>query len=149
MRNRSRIGAALGLLGAGTMLAGMAEETASIEVSVHNVRNAKGVVHACLTADAKDFPKCENQPKHHQKTVSSKNALSITFSGVKPGRYAIALMHDENNNGKIDRAILIPKEGFGFSRDAKVRMGPPSFKSAAFDVKQGRNTHSIKMRYIF
>lgn len=131
------------------MLGGATAETADITVSISNVRNVKGVVHACLTPDKKDFPECKKQPKHHQITVPAKKSLTITFKGVTPGTYAIALMHDENNNGKIDRAILVPKEGFGFSRNAKLQMGPPSFKSAAFAVKGGANNHSIKMRYIF
>ena len=130
------------------MLGGAAGESANISVSVSNVRNTKGVVHACLTPTKKDFPDCKKQPAHHQITVPAKKSLTITFKGVAPGTYAIALMHDENNNGKIDRAVLIPTEGFGFSRDAKVRMGPPSFSSAAFEVKAGANSHTIKMRYI-
>ena len=148
VRNRPRLGAALGLVGAAAMLGGATKETADIKVSISNVRNTKGVVHACLTPDKKDFPNCKKQPKHHQLTVSAKKSLTITFKGVKPGKYAIALMHDENKNGKIDRPVLIPTEGFGFSRNAKVRMGPPSFKAAAFDVKAGENSHAIKMRYI-
>ena len=64
------------------------------------------------------------------------------------GRYAIALLHDENGNGKIDKALMIPREGFGFSRDAPLRMGPPSFKDAAFDVDAKGVNQSIRMRYI-
>ena len=75
-------------------------------------------------------------------------AATITFRGVAPGRYAIAVFHDENGNGKMDKALLIPKEGFGFSRDAPVRMGPPPFSAAAFDVADKDVRQSIKMRYM-
>ena len=84
MRNRSRVGAALGLAGAAALLTGMAEETADISVSISNVRNTKGVVHACLTPDAKDFPKCERQPKHHQQTVSAKSRSQSVFPVSNP-----------------------------------------------------------------
>ena len=61
----------------------------------------------------------------------------------------MALLHDENGNGKADRALgMMPKEGFGFSRDAKVRMGPPSFDSAAFDYSGDARVLRIKMRYM-
>ena len=68
---------------------------------------------------------------------------------MKPGRYAIALLHDENSNGKADRVLgMMPKEGFGFSRDAPVRMGPPKFRDAAFDMGTSDRELTIKMRYL-
>ena len=68
---------------------------------------------------------------------------------MKPGRYAIALLHDENENGKADRALgMMPREGFGFSRDAPVRMGPPKFHDAAFEMVSQDRQMTIKMRYM-
>lgn len=75
--------------------------------------------------------------------------MRVNFEGVRPGRYALALLHDENGNGKADRALLmIPKEGFGFSRDAPVRMGPPPFGAAAFEVRNGAVKQAVQMRYM-
>jgi uncharacterized protein (DUF2141 family) len=51
------------------------------------------------------------------------------------GRYAIAVLHDENSNHKLDRNIVgWPKEGFGFSNNPKVNLSAPSFDSAAMQV---------------
>ena len=48
-----------------------------------------------------------------------------------------------------DRALsLMPREGYGFSRDAPVRMGPPSFEQAAFEVGPARVSQTIRMRYM-
>ena len=61
----------------------------------------------------------------------------------------MALLHDENANGKADRAMgMMPKEGFGFSRDAKVKMGPPAFDEAAVEIDRAPRTLPIRMRYI-
>ena len=81
--------------------------------------------------------------------VSADTTVSFSFRGVRPGTYAIALLHDENANGKADKALIIPKEGFGFSRDAKVRMGPPKFSAAAFTVADDPVQQRITMRYLF
>lgn len=122
--------------------------TATIKVTVSDLRNTKGVVRACLTPDADDFPKCKKSSANSV-VVPAGKTVSLSFPGVKPGRYAIALLHDENNNNKADRALMMmPKEGFGFSRDAKVRMGPPSFDSAAFTAESGTSSQSIRMRYM-
>jgi len=56
---------------------------------------------------------------------------------VPAGEYAIALYHDENNNGKCDRNFFgIPKEGFAFSNNVKPFLSAPSFKSCKFSVPQ-------------
>jgi len=122
-------------------------EGADVTVTVHNMRSANGKVFACLAHEKAAFPDCRH-PGGTDLRMPATAAGSFTFHNVKPGRYAIALLHDENDNGKLDKALMIPKEGFGFSRDAPVRTGPPSFKSAAFDVGTSDVKQSIKMRYM-
>jgi uncharacterized protein (DUF2141 family) len=47
------------------------------------------------------------------------------------------MYHDENGNGQLDKNMMgIPRERVGFSRDARGRMGPPSFADAAIDLQQ-------------
>ena len=117
-------------------------------ITVTNLRSAKGVVRACMTARADVFPKCIKDPESHRVVVAAGETIEIRFTAVKPGRYAIALLHDENNNGKADRAAgMMPKEGYGFSRDAPVRMSPPRFRDAVFDHGEGAQRMTIKMRY--
>ena len=127
-----------------------ASEGATISVTVTNLRNAKGIVRACMTTDEDKFPRCRGVAGAHGATADAQEgSIVFTFTGVKPGRYAIALLHDENGNGKADRALgMMPKEGFGFSRDAKVRMGPPKFREAAFDIGQDDRSLTIRMRYM-
>ena len=120
-----------------------------VTVTVEEIRSAKGVVRACMTTDPKKFPRCRGVAGAHSAVVPARSSVTFTFSGVQPGSYAIALLHDENDNGKADRAMgMMPKEGFGFSRDAKVRMGPPRFGDAVFDVGTEPVSQSIRMRYM-
>ena len=121
-----------------------------IVVNVTELRNAKGVVRACMTSDRAHFPHCRGiAGTHFARVDAHEGALTVTFTGVEPGRYAIALLHDENDNGKADRALgMMPTEGFGFSRDAKVRMGPPEFDDAVFDVDHADRRMTIRMRYM-
>ena len=133
----------------GTSVAQAEEKLSTIKVTVTNLRNTKGVVRACMTTNPKKFPKCRGDANSHSAVVPAAKTVTLSFKGVKPGRYAIALLHDENDNGKADRALMMmPKEGYGFSRDAKVRMGPPKFKSAAFDVTAEDQNQTIRMRYM-
>lgn len=123
---------------------------ADVVVTATGLRNAKGVVRACMTGEADHFPSCANPAVSYNAVSGAGDTVTLTFRDVKPGRYAIALLHDENANGKADRAaMMIPTEGFGFSRDAKVRFGPPKFRAAAFDVAPGASEKLvIRMRYL-
>ncbi|WP_240310828.1 DUF2141 domain-containing protein [Altererythrobacter sp. ZODW24] len=156
MRHGSRHIRSLTCLAAAAALTGAAPPaapdpgTTDVTVTISNLRNVKGVIRACMTQNKKRFPKCRGDASAYAAVVPAKANAVLTFKNVKPGTYAIALLHDENDNGKADRALsMIPKEGFGFSRDAKVVMSPPKFSSAAFTVAEAPITQAIRMRYMF
>lgn len=120
-----------------------------VVIEVTNLRNTRGSVMACMTADSRRFPRCRDDAESHRVTVPAAQTLVLRFRNVTPGTYAIALLHDENGNGRADRALsMIPREGFGFSRDAAVRMGPPSFEDAAIEVGNSAMRQTIRMRYM-
>lgn len=127
------------------------EQTAGVEVVVEvtGLRNTRGTVMACMTDDRRRFPRCRDDAASHKVTVPAAETLVLRFHNVLPGTYGIALLHDENGNGRADRALsMIPREGFGFSRDAPVRMGPPSFDAAAITVGNSALRQTIRMRYM-
>lgn len=149
MRHRSRLLGALALSAGAAALVGAAAPAADVRVTVTGLRSHKGLVQACLTADPRSFPNCRGDKAAHTLTVAASGEVELEFAGVEPGRYAIALLHDENGNGRADMALaMIPTEGFGFSRDAPVRMGPPKFSAAAFEVASDDVSQTIRMRYL-
>jgi len=120
-----------------------------VVVEITDMRNTRGTVLACLTNEAERFPSCRDDAHSQRLSVPANGALVLRFRDVAPGTYAIALLHDENDNGRADRAFsMIPREGFGFSRDAPVRMGPPSFDAASISVGASALHQTIKMRYM-
>jgi len=130
------------LIGAHPAVAG------EVVITITDLRSTKGVVRACMTTQEKIFPKCRKDPESHRTVVDADGTVTIRFTNVKPGQYAIALLHDENNDGKANRALgMMPKEGYGFSRDAPVRMAPPKFRDAVFEHTGENQNLTIKMRY--
>ncbi|NJM50903.1 MAG: DUF2141 domain-containing protein [Sphingomonadales bacterium] len=128
--------------------AGAAEAKANVTVSVSNLRNAKGQLMVCLTKNPKAFPDCSKDSAALKKLVPAGNAGNIVFTSVEAGTYAIAIVHDENSNNKMDLRIFIPREGFGFSRNPTITVGPPKFKSASFTVGNSNVTQAVKMKYM-
>ncbi len=64
------------------------------------------------------------------------------------GTYAIAVLHDEDGDGDMDRDFIgIPQEGYGFSSGARPGFGPPSFDDAAFEHGTDRTVVPVQARY--
>ncbi|WP_367184754.1 DUF2141 domain-containing protein [Sphingopyxis sp.] len=119
----------------------------TVEVSITGLRNAKGQILVCLTTNPKAFPDCSKDKASVRMAVKTADAGDFLIHAPAVGTYAIAVVHDENGNNKMDVAIFLPKEGFGFSRNPAITVGPPSFKSASFAVT-GDMRQSIKMKYM-
>lgn len=123
-------------------------EASSILVEIDGLRSNRGQIMACMTANPKTFPDCQKDPHARHLTVPAANGETVQFRDVPQGRYAIALFHDENGNGRMDKMMMLPREGFGFSRDAPLQFGPPRFGAASFQVGATQLKTAIKVRYI-
>jgi hypothetical protein len=131
-----------------TSAAEATESPAALEVSISGLRNMKGNVLVCVTANPRFFPDCSKDPKSFRATVPARDSAQVSFRGIAQGTYAIALVHDENGNSKMDMAIFLPKEGFGFSRNPAIVTGPPKFKAAAFAIDAVEVSQQVKMKYM-
>jgi uncharacterized protein (DUF2141 family) len=116
---------------------------ANIEVRVTGVVAGKGKV-AVAVCDKDSFLK---NCKHAVKAPAKDGENVITVKDVPAGTWAVLSYQDENDNGELDRNIVgIPKENYGFSRDARGQFGPPSFEEAAFAVNGDTATATIRLR---
>ena len=129
------------------MLAAAAPVT-RLDVEVDNLRSAKGMIRICLTADPDNFPACIDDANALTRSVPA-SVRTTSFPGLPQRGYALAIIHDENSNSKLDTIAGIPREGYGFSRNAAVRFGPPRFSAARFMVAGDAELQQVKMRYIF
>ena len=118
--------------------------TTAVEIVIQNVRNQRGRVHVELCRREeflKDCPLSGSAP-------ARAGTVTVRIANVPPGLYAAQAFHDENDNNKVDRGLFgIPKEGVGFSNDAKIKFGPPKFQEAAFDHGVVRQQISFSLRY--
>lgn len=118
-------------------------------VKVEALRSTKGAMIVCLTRMADHFPDCSTDPDRRHYTVATElvRAHGISITDLPPGNYALALIHDENGNHKLDTFAGIPREGVAFSRNPPIRFGAPSFKSARFTIAGAPVEEHVKMKY--
>lgn len=112
-----------------------------LKVQIEGIRSNQGKLVIALFESKKTFTKKAIQSA--SLTIKDHSA-SWTTEPLSPGNYAIALYHDANENGKMDKNFFgIPREDYGFSRDAKPSFGPPRWEDAVFEVKSGSNFQPI------
>jgi uncharacterized protein (DUF2141 family) len=111
-----------------------------IHVKILNIKNSAGVVACALFESPAGFPiEFLHSATNVMVIKIRKTQARCDFEDIPPGTYAMAVIHDENMNGKLDTNLLgIPTEGYGFSNDAKGVFGAPSFSAASFPY-DGRN----------
>jgi uncharacterized protein (DUF2141 family) len=125
------------------------QETFSLTVQVKDLRNSNGTVLFALYNREDAFPD-EHYKKYFKKLTGKivNGASSVTFENLPSGKYAVNILHDENNDGKIKKGIILPKEGIGFSNYESIGFSNrPTFKKASFNLLGDRGIN-IKIIYL-
>ncbi len=117
----------------------------SLTIIVKKVRNDKGVLRATLFKQEVDYM---TNFTTNKVVNAATGEVTLTFDHLSIGEYAITIMHDENNNNKLDSNFIgIPKEGTGFSNDASALFGPPSWGKAKFKWNRDSKPQTITLKY--
>jgi uncharacterized protein (DUF2141 family) len=120
-----------------------------IHVKVLNIRNSTGTVACALFESPVGFPIEYLRYATNIMVIKIRDAQArFDFLDIPPGTYALAVIHDENMDGKLDTNWLgAPKEGYGFSNDAKAFLSAPSFSAATFQYDGGTLDLTIPLHY--
>jgi len=125
------------------------KEEYSLTIKVENLRNSKGVLQVSLYNKDGSIP--DEQYKNYyriQTTNIESGKVEITLKNLPKGRYAVNILHDENKNGKIDKGLILPKEGIGFSNYSSIGLtNRPNFRKASFNLFQDKEV-KVKMIYM-
>lgn len=119
-----------------------------LQVTVTNIKGHKGNIIIGIFDSNENFLK---KPLDGRMAKASGDSITVVFENLKPGKYAVSVLHDANKNKDLDKNKLgIPKEGFGFSNNVLGAMGPPSFERAIIDLtpEQKDLDIGIKMKYM-
>lgn len=109
----------------------------SLKVDVNGLHNSEGTVVFALYNQEDAFPD-EHYEKYLLKLTGKiiNGVSSVTFENLPKGRYAVNILHDEDNDGEIKMGIVLPKEGIGFSNYQSINIfNRPNFRKASFDLE--------------
>jgi uncharacterized protein (DUF2141 family) len=120
-----------------------------IHVKILDIKNSTGAIACALFDSPAGFPVEVLHSAMKVMVMKIRNTQArCDFEDLPPGTYALAVIHDENTNGELDTNWLgIPKEGYGFSNNAKGVLGAPSFSAASFFYDGGTLDLTISLHY--
>ena len=121
-----------------------AAHAGDLTVTLTDIRSDKGYL---MVAVANSDAAWNNQdkPVAAQKIAATGKELVLHFN-LPAGSYAVQVMHDENENNKLDTNFMgIPIEGYGFSNNPGV-MRKAHFNEARFEIGDAPASVVVRLR---
>ena len=117
----------------------------TVVVKVTGLRSEKGQVKIAVFNSPEKW--LGEQPRYSSTINVDGQTVLWKIADVPYGDYGIAVLHDENKNGKMDKNFVgIPLEPYGFSNNVRVTFGPPTWEKSKFVVKGSTTEVSIEAK---
>ncbi len=126
-------------------------DACKVVIKVTNIRSGLGDIKFGVYKDQKSY---EDDSPMLKKNIGKAGLQDGTVQGevyLVPGNYGIALVDDENNNGKMDFGFIMPKEGFGFSNyyHSGLSLSRPPLTKFTFTAVAGQTVYvTAKVKYM-
>ncbi len=118
-----------------------------LHVEVSGFKNQNGQLCYSLFNRNKGFPDSEKDALQSGCVKITSTPIQLTFENLQRGSYAVAVFHDENGDGVLNRGVLgIPTEAFGFSNNPVVKTEAPKFGQTFVIVAGSRTNIQIDLR---
>ncbi|MBS1596163.1 MAG: DUF2141 domain-containing protein [Bacteroidetes bacterium] len=109
-------------------------QTGRLVVTVKGINTTKGGELATALFTKDNFPRTGKEAKGIYTTITA-DQMQVVFEQVPAGTYAVAVYQDTDRDHKLKTNLVgYPTEPLGFSRDARIRLGPPAFSDAALSI---------------
>jgi uncharacterized protein (DUF2141 family) len=128
---------------------------ATVKVNISGFKGSEGVALVTLYDSAASWLKVPKAIQVMRLKITGAT-MTVEFKGVKPGTYAVSVIHDANKNNEMDMRWLPwpkPKEGSAASNDAdakaaaEAKPGPPKWEAAKFEVTAAGTSVKATMKY--
>jgi len=116
---------------------------APVTAVIRNIPDDTGTILVALCTENEFLdPHC----RYNTQIKSRAPEVSVRFADIPAGIYAVQAFQDRNGDGKLNRTFIgIPREPIGFSRNPRLRYGPPSFDECAVEITPGGGTITLDL----
>ena len=120
----------------------------NLVLKLEGVSNDKGLIRITVFSKEDGFPEDSEKAVKTISVPAQQGVVRVVLNKLPAGNYAIAVLHDENKNGKLDTNLVgYPKEGYGFSNNNLPTFRAPRFEEAAFTMSEEKEELSVRISY--
>lgn len=124
-----------------------AQQNGDLEVKVQGIPSENGQIRAALFDSPEGFPDDVEQSREQKSAMVTGDSATLTFQDLPFGEYVLAVFHDKNNNGVLDKTDRgIPLEALGVSQNLKMKLGPPKYDRAVFEINELKSEIHIDLK---
>jgi uncharacterized protein (DUF2141 family) len=118
-----------------------------ISLAIDNLQSNEGNVHVAIYNEEEQFAKSLEPYRLKIYKAPASGQLKLQLDSLPYGRYALAIYHDENSNGDLDKNLLgIPKEPYGFSNNPRAKWSAPTYKETSFELGSDRAQLTVSLK---
>ena len=122
-------------------------ENCPVTLVAQGVQGSKGVIGFVVFTTKEGWPEKHVLAFRKKAAAAKPGDISVVIPDMRPGRYAIAMIHDENENKRVDKKPSgRPREGWGVSNNLSAKLKPPGFEAASLEIKCGARV-AIRVQY--
>ena len=108
----------------------------TLTIAVEGVANSRGVVGVLVFSSAVGWPERVSAALTSEAVPAQRGLTELVVRGLDKGEYAVVVLHDENENQKLDRnRFHMPVEQWGMSNNPGHFLSAPSFSEASFRLE--------------
>ena len=120
----------------------------TVIVKLTNLKSDKGKLSVSIYDDPETFPKSTGMLEQKIIEGFTEGEFIITFTGLKPGTYAVAGLHDENGDDKMNFNLIgFPKEGYCFSNNIMPKFRAARWNESKFLLEKTGMQIELEMKY--
>ncbi|HKE19498.1 MAG TPA: DUF2141 domain-containing protein [Kofleriaceae bacterium] len=111
----------------------------TIAVEMSGFHSDKGQALIAVFSSPRGFPDRTKLALRRVPVAIRERKARAVLRALPAGTYAIGVLHDEDGDHRMKTGLFgRPLEGYGASRDARGRMGPPRFDDARLTLRPGQ-----------
>jgi len=119
-----------------------AASASTLTAEISGLRNRNGQLCFSVFSNSQGFPTSGDNAVQNKCVKITNAPMRVTFKSLSPGNYAIAVLHDENNDRQANRNFL------GLPRNPAIGVSAPKFSDTAVSVAGENTTTQIQLRYL-
>ncbi|HMO41187.1 MAG TPA: DUF2141 domain-containing protein [Saprospiraceae bacterium] len=119
----------------------------TLTVRVTNVEVARGSIYIAVYQDEAAFLREDEPFRGEIIPVTSLKDYTASIAQLPFGKYAIAVFHDSNGNGRLDKnSFGIPTEPYAFSNNPTAKWRRPTFAEMLITIGESRQDITVELR---